>query len=61
MLDLFEDLKLGDLKLEDDHTLSDVKLSFVPKSEKPEDFDYNISFDMDRLLGLETNDLKFVG
>jgi hypothetical protein len=62
LLNLFKGLKVSDLALSDDvHTLKDVSFDFKPVSVKEEDYDFNLQLNFNTFVGIDGNDLQFVG
>jgi hypothetical protein len=62
LLNLFEGLKVTDLALSDGvHTLKDVSFDFKPTAVKFEDYNFNLQINFNTFVGIEGNDLQFVG
>lgn len=56
-----KDISLGEHFLKDGLRIYDVKGSLMPKNEKYDDFNFQLSLDEDKFLGIESQELKFKG
>jgi hypothetical protein len=61
VLSIFANISLGYYDFKNGHLIEDLTVSLVPKDGNHEEFNYYLSFDESKFLGLETQDLKFVG
>jgi hypothetical protein len=61
ILDVFQDLELGQFELKNGHSIQDLKVSFSPKDNSLHDYDMHISLDDKTFIGVESQDLKFEG
>lgn len=56
-----QDIKLGDYQLHDTTMIKDLKVSFEPLSGSLEEFDYKLSLDQSKFLGIESDNIKIRG
>lgn len=66
LLDLYKDMKLGDFSLDildesEELKLKQLTVSFVPRTGEQQHYDHHISLNQNDFIGIECNDLKFVG
>ena len=61
ILNVFANISLGQFDLQNGHVIRDANVSFVPKSGDLKDFDYHLSLDESKFIGVESSDLKFQG
>ena len=61
LINVFQNLSLGDHALGGDHTIKDFQVAFLPKTGAHDDFDYHLSLDESKFIGIETEGLKFSG
>lgn len=54
-------MSLGEFELADGYTVKDSKVSIVPTNGEQKDYNFVLSFDESKYLGIEGNDLKFEG
>lgn len=61
LINVFQNLNLGDLELSADLKIKDFSVNFQPKSGKHDEHDYHLSLDQNSFIGIETSELKFTG
>lgn len=54
ILDVFQDLELGQFELKNGHSVQDLKISFSPKDDDLHNYDMHISLDDNTFIGIES-------